>query len=219
MSQSPLARSTRRSLPAFAHPPSRLSKSTSSKNFRDSPEPIDEDEDSESEVDSPAPALSKSRVSVKSSQSTPTGLSRFSKTKSTSSSTSMQTQAQTQTPVQTPTQRHTPSRTYSSPHTPKIVYSPYATNSPHAGPSRSASIPFDMAASVKDARRKSIGRREETPGVMAREASGSPAPVMVKKGRKGIIRKKPLHKRSVPIPPRRLHKLTSDVDCWIYLKV
>lgn len=183
MSQSPLARSTRRSLPAFAHAPSRLSKSTSTKSFRDSPDPLDEEDGSDS--DSPAP-----NSSVRSAQGTPTG--RFSKTASTSSS--------TQTQTQTPTQRHTPSRTYSSPHTPKIVYSPYAANSPHAGPSRSASIPFDMAANAKDARRRSIGRREDTPEVIGREASGSPAPVItaVKKGRKGIIRKKPLYKRSDP---------------------
>jgi len=34
MSQSPLARSTRRSLPAFAHTPSRLSKATSSRDIK-----------------------------------------------------------------------------------------------------------------------------------------------------------------------------------------
>jgi len=182
MSQSPLARSTRRSLPAFAHPPSRLSKSTSTNNFRDSPEPLNDNDTDDSDEDSPPPTGSSSGP-IRSAQNTPTG-GRYARTTS------------TQTSTQTTTPRHTPSRTYSTPqHTPKIVYSPYATNSPHAGPSRSASIPFDMAASAKDARRKSIGRKELTPEVGA-GSEASPAPPVVKKnGRKGIIRRKPLYKR------------------------
>lgn len=94
------------------------------------------------------------------------------------------------------------------------MHSPYAANSPHAGPSRSASIPFDMAANAKDARRRSIGRREETPEVIGRdgEASDSPAPVPVKKGRKGIIRKKPLYKRSASCssPPHWIRKANTE---------
>lgn len=163
MSQSPLARSTRRSLPAFAHPPSRLSKSTSSHTLRE-----DADEDLPDGSPSPVPATS-----------TPTNTSRY---KNASSSTST-----------------TPR--YGTPSTPKIVYSPYATASPHAGPSRSASIPFDMAASAQDVRRRSMSRKESTPDVGAggdEEGSPAPTPLPVKKtSRKAIIRKKPLLSRYV----------------------
>jgi hypothetical protein len=139
MSQSPLARSTRKSLPAFAHPPSRLSKSTSIQNLSPSPSP-------------PVP---------------------------------------TPTPNSTPTNKPSYKNASTTPTTPKILYSPYATSSPHAGPSRSASIPFDMAASARDARRKSLGpvNREDTPEV--------DEIVMVTKKRKGIMRKKPILTRCV----------------------
>jgi hypothetical protein len=140
MSQSPLARSTRKSLPAFAHPPSRLSKSTSIQNLSQSPSPV------------PTP---------------------------------------NSTPNSTPTNKPSYKNASTTPTTPKILYSPYATSSPHAGPSRSASIPFDMAASARDARRKSLGpvHREETPEV--------DEIVTVTKKRKGIMRKKPILTRCV----------------------
>lgn len=143
MSQSPLARSTRKSLPAFAHPPSRLSKSTSIQNLSPSP--------------SPSPPVPSSA------------------------------------PIQTPTNKPSYKNASTTPTTPKILYSPYATSSPHAGPSRSASIPFDMAASARDARRKSLGpvQREDTPDVEDKEV------VMVTKKRKGIMRKKPLLTRYI----------------------
>jgi hypothetical protein len=168
MSQSPLARSTRKSLPAFAHPPSRLSKSTSIQNLR-----------SNSEVDSPSPSPNPER------HTTPTNAK--GRYKDVSSST---------TPVSTPTLTRTQSGT------PKIMYSPYATSSPHAGPSRSASIPFDMAASARDARRKSIGLvrdrdREETPnlGGVGDEGEEMSVKDSSNKRRKAIMRKKPLFTR------------------------
>lgn len=175
MSQSPLARSTRRSLPAFAHPPSRLSKSTSSHTLR---EDADESSGPNSPSPSPSPAAGTPAMS-----STPTGTPKY---KHASSST---------------TPRHGTPKTTT---TPKIVYSPYATASPHAGPSRSASIPFDMAASAKDVRRRSMSRKESTPDVGTRlEDAGSPAPtpasvpVSRKNGRKAIVRKKALSARCV----------------------
>jgi len=149
MSQSPLARSTRKSLPAFAHPPSRLSKSTSIHNFHDSPSP------------SPSPP-----VPVSTPTSTPT-----------------------------PTAKTSYKNASTTPSTPKILYSPYATSSPHAGPSRSASIPFDMAASARDARRKSIGPqpgREISPD---NEGDNEVISIPAMKKRKGIMRKKHLFTR------------------------
>lgn len=161
MSQSPLARSTRKSLPAFAHPPSRLSKSTSIQNFHDSP--------------SPSPSYSSS---VLNSTSTPTPAP---------------------TPNSTPTAKSSFKNVSTTPTTPKILYSPYATSSPHAGPSRSASIPFDMAASARDVRRKSLGpiQREDTPEVDQDEitvptTTTATITTTTTKKRKGIMRKKPL---------------------------
>jgi hypothetical protein len=53
-----------------------------------------------------------------------------------------------------------------------------------------------MAANAKDARRRSIGRKEMTPEVVDRDGSPALVAPVIKKGRKGIIRKKPLYKRS-----------------------
>ncbi|WVF67676.1 hypothetical protein IAT40_002435 [Kwoniella sp. CBS 6097] len=162
MSQSPLARQTRKSLPAFAHPPSRLSKSTSSHQLSQ-------------EVDSPSPSPA---------QSTPT-----------SSSTK---HLNVHTPTPTPS-RETPTRYRnvgsSTPQTPKILYSPYATSTPPQGLSRSSSIPFDMAASAKAARRYEEDRRLSTPVV----------DTGVKKKR--FVRKKPLWQRIAAFPSTIYDKL------------
>ncbi|WVQ95248.1 hypothetical protein IAU59_002343 [Kwoniella sp. CBS 9459] len=155
MSQSPLARQTRKSLPAFAHPPSRLSKSTSSHQLAQ-------------EVDSPSPSPVHSTPS-----SSATKLLNLS------------------TPTPTPS-RDTPTRYRnvgsSTPHTPKILYSPYATSTPPQGLSRSSSIPFDMAASAKAAKRYEEERRLSTPVV----------DTGVKKKR--FVRKKPIWQRIAGIP-------------------
>ena len=99
MSQSPLARSSRRPLPRFAPTPSQLFKTTSSQ-----------------EVDH----ASSSTSPLQNGYITPSKSSRD--TTGTSS-------------------------------TPKLHYSPYANSSPHGGLSKSTSIPFDMAASARAARK------------------------------------------------------------------
>lgn len=172
MSQSPLARSTRKSLPAFAHPPSRLSKSTSVQNFRNN-------NDSETESPSSTPERGATSNQTPISTPTPTPTNASGRYKDASSGTG--------------------TGAGSRPSTPKIMYSPYATSSPHAGPSRSASIPFDMAASARDARRKSIGPvrdREDTPDV-ADQGVGEEVSVNTSssKRRKAIMRKKPFFTR------------------------
>ncbi|EIW68316.1 hypothetical protein TREMEDRAFT_71965 [Tremella mesenterica DSM 1558] len=149
MSQSPLARSTRRSLPAFAHTPSRLSKSTNV-----------------ATVTPPHDSLL--------------------------------------TPIKTEPSSLTPDHRYrgasSTPSTPKILYSPYATSSPHAGPSKSASIPFDMAASTKAARQTDSGTQV---GVQY----GMATPGMKKKR---FIRRKPIFQRLLSFPQRIIDRLIYD---------
>ncbi|KAL7422503.1 hypothetical protein Q5752_003151 [Cryptotrichosporon argae] len=111
MSQSPLARSTRRPLQAFAHPPSRLSRSHAAGDAPDS---------------SPSP--------------------------STNAFASSSNHNAFATPPREPRHRSTGTGTLFSP-APKILYSPYATSTPPAGLSKSTSIPFDMAASARAARK------------------------------------------------------------------
>ncbi|WVR09307.1 hypothetical protein IAU60_006372 [Kwoniella sp. DSM 27419] len=154
MSQSPLARSTRRSLPTFSHAPSRLSKSTSSHQL----------------IAEESPASSPS-------QSTPThsvlggDRSRLS------------TSPTKETPV-----RHRNATSSTTPHTPKVLYSPYATSTPPQGLSRSSSIPFDMAASAKAARRAEEERRNSTP---VPDTAGK---------KKRFVRRKPLLERITSVP-------------------
>ncbi|ODN73146.1 hypothetical protein L202_07712 [Cryptococcus amylolentus CBS 6039] len=148
MSQSPLARSTRKSLPAFAHAPSKLGKS--SIKAEDPPSPASprpwSDRDSTPSKGTPS----------KSSQSTP-------RYRNAGSSTS-------------------------SPHTPKIHYSPHALATPPQSMSKSASIPFDMAASAKAAR-----RAEEEMRRTPMEQSGK---------KKRFVRRKPLHERIIGFPQK-----------------
>ena len=138
MSQSPLARSTRRPLPRFGPTASRLSKSTSSQDLADN---------------------------HRSSSSSPIHDGHT-----------------------------TPSKLFASglvtprPQTPKITYSPYATSSPHAGLSKSTSIPFDMAASAKAARKMEQGKGK---GVVNAECGDTDPPLPKKR----FIRRKPLWER------------------------
>jgi hypothetical protein len=140
MSQSPLQRSSRRSLTAFAHPPSRLSKATSSNDLasssrRQSKIVEDDPSDEEGEGDEAEPP-----AEVRSAPKPRTSIARP------RPSTSSGAYA---TPPPAPRLRYeedpTPRRT-------PIYYSPQATSTPPAGLSKSASIPFDMAASAKAAR-------------------------------------------------------------------
>lgn len=119
MSQSPLARNTRRSLPAFSHTPSRLSHSTSRSDLASLRE------------DTPTNAGSSSGTSSSKSQTH-------------SHSTSTPTNAAKNDSV-----RYRSTGTATPPHTPKIVYSPYALSTPPSALSKSTSIPFDMAANAK----------------------------------------------------------------------
>ncbi|OCF35795.1 hypothetical protein I316_02288 [Kwoniella heveanensis BCC8398] len=174
MSQSPLARQTRKSLPAFAHPPSRLSKSTSSHQLSQ-------------EVSSPSPSPT---------QSTPTS----------SASNYLNVSTPTPTPSRdTPTRHRNVGSSTST--TPKILYSPYATSTPPQGLSRSSSIPFDMAASAKAARRYEEERRLSTPVV----DTGAK--------KKRFVRKKPIWQRTASLPSTMYDKLifntpTSIVDVF-----
>ncbi|WVQ74154.1 hypothetical protein IAR50_003746 [Cryptococcus sp. DSM 104548] len=152
MSQSPLARSTRKSLPAFAHPPSKLGKSSISADESPSPAPPRPWADRDS-------TPSKGAL-PKSSQSTP-------RYRNAGSSTS-------------------------SPRTPQIHYSPQALATPPQSMSKSASIPFDMAASAKAAR-----RAEEESRRTPMEQSGK---------KKRFVRRKPLHERIMGFPQKVVDK-------------
>ncbi|KAK8854500.1 hypothetical protein IAR55_003239 [Kwoniella newhampshirensis] len=166
MSQSPLARSSRRPLHAFAHPPSRLSKSSSINDFND-----------QDRIASPSPSTPGGSQSQPGKFSTPA--SRYRNVGSA-----------------TPNNVSTPSA--------KIHYSPYATSTPPQGLSRSSSIPFDMAASAKAARRA--------------EEEGKMTPLTdtgMKKKR--FVRRKPLWQRIVSFPQQLLdnavfHSPTSIQD-------
>ncbi|RSH85699.1 hypothetical protein EHS25_003840 [Saitozyma podzolica] len=182
MSQSPLARSTRRSLPAFAHPPSRLSKSHT--------------------TDSLSPSSASSTPSK--STLTPSKSSRASfKTDNTPASSLRYRDASTSTLPRTPdvsSQVGTPTgnglgngdgrdRRDRTPHTP-IHYSPFATSTPDAGLSKSASIPFDMAGSAKAARRAEQDKER-------RKSVGA---VETPNKRKRLVRQKSTLKRLSELP-------------------
>ncbi|OCF57787.1 hypothetical protein L486_05252 [Kwoniella mangroviensis CBS 10435] len=156
MSQSPLARTARRSLPAFSHAPSRLSKSHSSRDLAE----INE---------SPAPAP------------IPTS----------SSSSRLSTLSQTQdTPVRhrTPNNNNNNNNNVSSPMTPKLLYATHALSTPPQSLSKSSSIPFDMAASARAAKRAEEDRRLSTPSIDHARS------------RKRFVRKKPIFQRITSIP-------------------
>ncbi|WWC71250.1 uncharacterized protein I206_105203 [Kwoniella pini CBS 10737] len=163
MSQSPLAR-TRRSLPAFSHAPSKLSKSHSSREL--------------AEIESPL--------------STP----------SNKASTTSQSHIQTPNGIDTPT-RYRNANT-STPLTPKIHYSPYALSTPPQGMSKSSSIPFDMAASAKAARRAEEDRRSSTPI----------PDIQLKKKR--FVRQKPIWQRISTIPTQLYDRLAFATPQSIY---
>ncbi|WWC93236.1 hypothetical protein V866_000069 [Kwoniella sp. B9012] len=148
MSQSPLARTARRSLPAFSHAPSRLSKSHSSRDLAE----INE---------SPAPIPASS------------------------SSSKLSTPSQTQ---DTPIRHRTPNNNVSSPMTPKLLYANHALSTPPQSLSKSSSIPFDMAASARAAKRAEEDRRLSTPSL----DQG--------KMKKRFVRKKPILQRITSIP-------------------
>jgi hypothetical protein len=181
MSQSPLQRSTRRSLTAFAHPPSRLSKATSStelssisrRQSRFAATGEEEDED-------PATSPTVSRTTDSRGASRP---------RASNSSYATPPPAKLRYDEE-PAQRHTP-----------IYYSPQATSTPPAGLSRSASIPFDMAASAKAGRtaKPAGGSRDMSAGD---DASGT----STKKSR--YVRKKSIFQRRASIRgkscPRRI---------------
>lgn len=138
MSQSPLARSTRRSLSAFTQQPSKLSKSNVASEDPDSPSP---------------------------SGSTRTSLKKFATPSRESISRYRNVGSSTSTPVTTPI----------------IHYSPYALSTPPQSLSKSASIPFDMAASAKAAR-----RAEQEVKLRGAESSAK---------KKKFIRRKSLHQQ------------------------
>lgn len=175
MSQSPLQRSTRRSLPAFAHPPSRLSKATSSHDLSpstsrrqsrliDTEEVTDEDVDEEPE----RPVATTSR---------PTSIAR---PRPSNPSFATPPPAPRLKYDEEPHQRRTP-----------IYYSPQAASTPPAGLSKSASIPFDMAASAKAARTAKPPSGTQDQGVDAGSGGGPSG-----KGKKArYIRKKSTFQR------------------------
>ncbi|OXG16777.1 hypothetical protein J010_04737 [Cryptococcus neoformans] len=148
MSQSPLARSTRRSLPAFAQPPSKLSRSNVASEDPNSP--------------SPSPL---------SFGSTRTPLKKFATPSRESTTRYRNVGSSTNTPAATPI----------------IHYSPYALSTPPQSLSKSASIPFDMAASAKAAR-----RAEEDVKLRGTESNS----------KKKLIRKKPLYQRVIGFPQK-----------------
>ncbi|KAL0247445.1 hypothetical protein I308_104484 [Cryptococcus tetragattii IND107] len=145
MSQSPLARSTRRSLSAFAQQPSKLSKSNVASEDPDSPSP---------------------------SGSTRTPLKKFATPSRESISRYRNVGSSTSTPVTTPI----------------IHYSPYALSAPPQSLSKSASIPFDMAASAKAAR-----RAEQEVKLRGAESSTK---------KKKFIRKKSLYQQVIGFPQK-----------------
>ncbi|WWD19365.1 hypothetical protein CI109_103824 [Kwoniella shandongensis] len=172
MSQSPLARSSRRSLHAFAHPPSKLSKSSSLRDF------AQEDDNDSSNNSSPTKF------------STPTRQSNDANSNGNS----------------TPRYRNVGSSA-NTPITPKIHYSPYATSTPPQGLSRSSSIPFDMAASAKAARRAEEEGRN-TPVTLGMDIGSK---------KKRFVRRKPIWQRVVSFPQQLIdnaifHSPTSIQD-------
>jgi hypothetical protein len=148
MSQSPLQRSARRPLQAFAHVPSRLSKAPSTPDLANT----DQASPSAGRASIASPSSSKSLGKARESY--------VSAGTSTDASTAAHDTADADTPkyprsrthgdFSTPVRRDTPIR-YEGHHTP-IRYSPHALATPPPGMSKSASTPFDMVASAKAAR-------------------------------------------------------------------
>lgn len=173
MSQSPLARTARRTLPAFSRTPSRLSHSTSRQDLSTL----------EAEDDSPSPSpvpLSKPSRSTSRRQSTPASpaVSRY---KNSSTSTQDDDMEGDEPGPSTPKTLGP-----STPHTPKILYSPYATSTPPSALSKSTSIPFDMAASLRAGRKAEEEARSRTPETeVSKEV----------KRKKRFVRKRPLYQR------------------------
>lgn len=172
MSQSPLQRSTRRSLPAFAHTPSRLSKPASSSDLgslaraRKSrfAEPVpDTDTPSSSHSDAPLDSERERRAP------------RASTSNSTSYATPPPARLQYNEEANL---RRTP-----------IYYSPQALSTPPAGLSKSASIPFDMAASAKAARTAAASSSTRDMGV---DGDGGAGPSEKKKR---FVRQKSIFQR------------------------
>ncbi|WWC90378.1 uncharacterized protein L201_005311 [Kwoniella dendrophila CBS 6074] len=169
MSQSPLARTTRKSLPAFSHAPSKLSKSHSSREL--------------AEIDSPISTPSSSSTNSKPLLSTPLQ----------------------ETPVKYRNVAITSTPNHGTPITPKLHYSPYALSTPPQGISKSSSIPFDMVASAKAAKRAEEDRRSSTP---------IPSSSIIQKKR--YIRKKPIWQRITSIPSTIYDKLAYASPNSIY---
>ncbi|WVQ79567.1 hypothetical protein IAT38_001666 [Cryptococcus sp. DSM 104549] len=166
MSQSPLARSSRRSLHAFAHPPSKLSKSSSL--------PATDDASPSSSPSPSAPNAPNAPIT--------SGTAKFSPHTPTTTSSN-------------PRYRNAGSST-STPVTPRIHYSPYAMATPPQSLSKSASIPFDMAASAKAARKAEEEARMKSP---TPEGEGA-----VK--RKRFIRRKSFWQRTQAFPQKVIDK-------------
>ncbi|WVO14604.1 hypothetical protein L204_102240 [Cryptococcus depauperatus] len=124
MSQSPLARSARKNLPVFAHPPSGLSKS--------------------SIPSTPASNNGNSPSSLSISPSSTAG-NKY----STPSRKTRETESRYAYASATP---YAGIEGLGIPITPRIHYSPTALSTPPQGLSKSSSVPFDMAASAKAAR-------------------------------------------------------------------
>ena len=162
MSQAPLARPTRRNPSAFTHTPSKLSHSTSRQDLKDRHE-HHQDQDGDP-TPSPTPSAQFNQI--------------FTHTHLTPSKPESSVRHRNRGTNTTSPGPHTPS-------TPKIHYSPYATSTPPGALSKSTSIPFDMVASAKAARRAEeeikLRGREATPGTK----------------RKRFVRRKPLWQRQV----------------------
>lgn len=132
MSQSPLARQSRKSLSAFSRAPSQLSKGTTRGDL----------------LDSPSPSTGSSSSSPPSEKKTQTEDAAL--------------QNAFATPTRKPRFRHSTigvgSSTPRTPLTPtRIIYSPYAT--PPAPLSKSSSIPFDMATNLRAAAKAEENKR------------------------------------------------------------
>lgn len=183
MSGSP-SRLTRRSLPAsaFSHTPSKLSKSHSSLALASEDT---QEGDNETLPDHVGSAPGAGRAAAGSGRLTKlNGRAPTSAPRHTSAS------AQTSSSDDADPAVHTPLRhralALGTPSTPKLTYSPNATDVPPPSLSKSASIPFDMAASARAAR---VAQQERS------ESSSSLNTVGTGK-KKRFIRKKPLLERS-----------------------
>ncbi|ORX38230.1 hypothetical protein BD324DRAFT_344191 [Kockovaella imperatae] len=176
MKRSPSLRKSRRGLAPFAPTPSRLSHSTSAHELRNRHNLDDDEEADEDEVEKLKP-----QDEPRTDQGIQTGSFKFSQ-----GSSAQQT---------TPGRFSTPIRNRSigtgglpaSPRTPEIHYSPFATSTPPSGLSKSTSVPFDMAANDKAARRLDVELRQK------KEITPTPR-------KKRFVRRKPLLERIAAYP-------------------